>query len=125
MCYYSYTRVGLVVFALHDPADVFLNGAKVLKYFGFNKLCDATFVLFTAVWVATRMTLLPIVVNVCFQMQKVRCAAQYMLPGDFFEPVFLYILQVLHCYWTVLILRMAWRFVVVKGVEKDIRSDDE
>ena len=122
---HSNTRIGVVVFALHDPADVFLNAAKISKYFNLSRLCDSLFVVFVLSWVFTRLSLFPVVINTCIQQLKLRVWEQTVLPGDCSEILLLCMLMVLHVYWSVLIARMAYKAVIVREVEKDIRSDDE
>lgn len=119
------SRIGLVVFALHDPADVFLQSAKLLRYFGFKKACDATFILFVVVWVVTRCVLFPITAHAVWTGVFTQMAAGVMTATTFLQTLALYCLIGLHMYWTYLIMRMAYRFVVVKEVEKDIRSDSD
>jgi very-long-chain ceramide synthase len=51
---YHQSRVGHLFLVIMDPSDVLLSGAKVLKYLGFQLLCDVAFGLFIAVWFVTR-----------------------------------------------------------------------
>lgn len=39
---------------------LFWQGAKLAKYMRFPKLCDALFVVFTLVWIATRLIMFPV-----------------------------------------------------------------
>ncbi|KAI1650891.1 longevity assurance proteins LAG1/LAC1 [Daldinia loculata] len=52
--YYCHTRVGNLILVLMDVVDLFLPLAKCLKYLGFSKLCDATFVVFMVSWFVAR-----------------------------------------------------------------------
>lgn len=52
--YYYFTRVGHVILVLMDSVDIFLSLAKVLRYTGFQRACDATFVFFILTWIAMR-----------------------------------------------------------------------
>ncbi|KAI2637849.1 longevity assurance proteins LAG1/LAC1 [Hypomontagnella submonticulosa] len=51
---YHHTRVGNLILVLMDVVDLFLPLAKCLKYLGFSKLCDATFVVFMVSWFLAR-----------------------------------------------------------------------
>lgn len=54
------TRIGsLVLLLLHDCADIFLEAAKMAKYAGYQKLCDAVFAVFTLLWIITRIGIFP------------------------------------------------------------------
>lgn len=119
------TRIGLAVFAVHDGPDVVMNLAKLFNYAGWQKVCDALFVAFALVWVVTRDILLPIMLKNSWGVVVERAARGYIVVGHFAQTCLLSILQVLHVYWTALIARMAYRFIAVKAVEKDIRSDSE
>lgn len=52
-------RVGSLVLAVHDFADIFLDGAKLTKYAKYQKLCDCIFAFFTVVWIITRLGFFP------------------------------------------------------------------
>ncbi|KAI0172801.1 longevity assurance proteins LAG1/LAC1 [Hypoxylon sp. FL1284] len=52
--FYHHTRVGTLILVLMDVVDLFLPLAKCLKYLGYKKLCDATFVVFMVSWFLAR-----------------------------------------------------------------------
>ena len=52
-----FTRIGTLVMILHDCADPLLELAKLFRYAGYRKTCDAVFVLFSLIWVMTRYIL--------------------------------------------------------------------
>ncbi|VVT45850.1 uncharacterized protein SAPINGB_P000922 [Magnusiomyces paraingens] len=52
--YYYFTRVGHVILVLMDAVDIALALAKVLRYTGFQRACDATFVVFLFSWIVLR-----------------------------------------------------------------------
>ena len=64
---YHQSRVGHLFLVIMDPSDVLLSGAKVLKYLGFQILCDIAFGLFIAVWFITRHI---IYLMVCWSIYK-------------------------------------------------------
>lgn len=136
---YGYTRVGILVLALHDIGDIFLHGAKFIHYLGFAGWDTALFACFTASFYFTRLVMLPriwwaVAVDTLFAVVKdpkignwAMFFQTYLVHWVFFV-LFLGTLIVLHCFWFSLCLRMIYREVVV-GIkisdEGDIRSDDE
>lgn len=52
-------RVGSLVLAVHDCADIFLEAAKITKYALYQKVCDIIFAIFTVVWIVTRLGFFP------------------------------------------------------------------
>lgn len=136
---YGYTRVGILVLALHDFGDIFLHGAKFVHYLGYKGWDTALFSVFTASFYVTRLVMLPriwwaVTVDTLFAVVKdpkignwAMFFQTYLWHWVFFT-LFLGTLIVLHCFWFSLCLRMIYREVVC-GVkisdEGDIRSDDE
>ncbi|XP_053120772.1 ceramide synthase 6 isoform X2 [Hemicordylus capensis] len=122
---FSYTinflRVGSVTMCLHDSVDIVLEAAKMANYCKCQKLCDFLFLMFAAVFIVTRLGIYPLILNaVIFEMPE--------LVGDF--PAYwvfaslLVILQVLHWFWSYLIIKSAYK-AVSKGKATDDRSDIE
>ncbi|CAG7732236.1 unnamed protein product, partial [Allacma fusca] len=54
------TRVGTLVLLVHDIADPFLEIAKMAKYANFSRLCWVLFVVFSVMFLATRLWIYPI-----------------------------------------------------------------
>ncbi|KAK7513335.1 TLC domain-containing protein [Phyllosticta citriasiana] len=56
---YSYyqTKVGNVILCLMDVVDIFLSGAKILKYLGYQTACDVGFGIFIVSWTVARHVL--------------------------------------------------------------------
>ena len=52
-------RMGSLVLIVHDFADHWLEMAKLLRYAGWAKSCDACFGIFTLVWAFSRLGLFP------------------------------------------------------------------
>ena len=55
----NYVRVGTLILCLHDTCDYWLEGAKLAKYTNKSALCDGLFVIFTVLWLFTRLMLYP------------------------------------------------------------------
>jgi sphingoid base N-palmitoyltransferase len=53
-------RMGSLVLILHDVADIFLESAKMTKYIRWQRTCDVLFVIFTIIWIVTRLGIYPL-----------------------------------------------------------------
>ena len=51
--------MGSLIMLLHDPSDVFLEGAKLLNYAGLDLPATATFAGLLCSWLVLRLVLLP------------------------------------------------------------------
>lgn len=119
----NYVRVGTLVMLLHDSSDFLLESAKMFHYAGWTRTCDSLFVIFSVVFLVTRLVVLP-----CRVIHST-----VVVSLDFFKPFFGYyffnalllVLQALHIFWAYLILRMVYKFVFLGKVERDERSDEE
>lgn len=135
-------RIGSVVLILHDVSDIFLEGAKLFRYGGFEGVTNAGFGIFALVFFVSRLIVFPLRILYAIIMYYppgvVYTIAQCNLPiAKCTEPVFFTIsipsfwlallgtLQCLHIYWFYLIFRMVIKAIAERHVEKDIRSDDE
>ncbi|KAM9797752.1 ceramide synthase 4a isoform 1-T1 [Syngnathus typhle] len=119
----NYVRIGTLVMLVHDSSDFLLESAKMLHYAKWTKTCDSLFVVFSLVFLITRLVVFP-----CRIIHTTM-----VLSLDFFEPFFGYyffnalllVLQALHIFWAYLIVRMIWKFMFKGKVERDERSDEE
>ncbi|XP_026201627.1 ceramide synthase 4a [Anabas testudineus] len=119
----NYVRIGTLVMLVHDSSDFLLESAKMLHYAGWTRTCDSLFVVFSLVFLVTRL--------VVFPLRVVHTTMVVSL--DFFQPFFGYyffnalllVLQLLHIFWAYLILRMVYKFMFLGKVERDERSDEE
>uniref|UniRef100_A0A7S1TH34 TLC domain-containing protein n=1 Tax=Compsopogon caeruleus TaxID=31354 RepID=A0A7S1TH34_9RHOD len=135
----GYVRFGLVILPLHDCTDILLYGAKTVHYMGISGVDTAIFFAFTVCFLVTRLILYPRLVYGIFLEPFLILAenptynfwARYW-PVYIAEYVVvlsaLFILQVLHCYWFGLVLKilegeLSGRRKVSE--EGDARSDDE
>ncbi|XP_033505799.2 ceramide synthase 2-like [Epinephelus lanceolatus] len=119
----NYIRIGTLVMLLHDSADILLESAKMFNYgTGWRKTCDTLFVVFTTVFLVTRLVIFPsriIHTTLVLSMEMFEPFAGY-----YFFNVLLMVLQGLHIFWAGLILRMVYKFLTGK-LDKDVRSDEE
>lgn len=125
--------VGIVVLLLMDPADVCLSTAKMLKYMGWQTLCDIMFGIFMLVWVITRHIAYAFVWWTCYKDAPalIRFSDRLDLVwGHALTPmsyavflVLLAILQGILLIWFGMIVNVAVRVLTQKGAI-DSRSDD-
>ncbi|CAH6418929.1 TRAM/LAG1/CLN8 homology domain [uncultured virus] len=109
---------GLVTLFFHDIADPFLEFGKVCNYRGYEVLKTVSFVCFTVTFAIFRLYMLPrYIVLPC--VLGTSCEA---LP---FVPTLFVALQLMHCYWFGLVLKMAYRLLFTSSLGEDDRSDDD
>lgn len=118
----NYIRIGTIVMAVHDSADILLEGAKVLFYAKWHRTANGMFVVFTAFFVMTRLVIFPFWVIHCTWVYPVERFPPFF--GYYFFNIMLLVLQMLHLYWAVLIFRMLYKCIFTK-LEGDDRSDEE
>ncbi|KAK9811896.1 hypothetical protein WJX72_012030 [[Myrmecia] bisecta] len=122
----DFVRVGSSIMVLHDACDIFLEGAKMLNYLKFEKTSTAVFVVFVIVWIALRLVYFPfwIIHSTSWGMWTVLdYKTQSSWTIDALNAM-LYLLLVMHIYWFVLIMKIAW-CKITTGVSADSREDDD
>ncbi|XP_019934041.1 ceramide synthase 2 [Paralichthys olivaceus] len=118
----NYIRVGTLVMAVHDSADILLEGAKVFNYAKWHQTANAMFVVFTVLFMTSRLVIFPFWLIHCTWVYPVEQFPPFF--GYYFFNVMLVVLQMLHLYWAFLISRMVYKFIFTK-LEGDDRSDEE
>ncbi|XP_034089478.1 ceramide synthase 2 [Gymnodraco acuticeps] len=118
----NYIRIRTLVMACHDSADILLEGAKVSNYAKWQRTANTMFVVFTALFTLTRLVIFPFWLIHCTWVYPLEEFAPFF--GYYFFNVMLLVLQILHLYWAVLILRMLLKLIFIK-LEGDDRSDEE
>uniref|UniRef100_A0A8C5G2U9 Ceramide synthase 2-like n=1 Tax=Gouania willdenowi TaxID=441366 RepID=A0A8C5G2U9_GOUWI len=118
----NYIRIGTIVMAVHDSADILLEGAKVLNYAKYHRTANATFAVFTLLFMLTRLVIFPFWLIHCTWVYPVELYPPFF--GYYFFNVMLMVLQILHIYWAILISRMFYKCIFSK-LEGDDRSDEE
>lgn len=133
--YYYYTRIGHLILMIMDSVDIFLSGAKMLKYAGFSKACDFMFILFLLSWVILRHGLYNYLFYHAWSKATTLMSNAKCVPGviqkrcwtpnviNFFLGL-LGGLQIITIVWMYLIFKIAYKVVTGTGAE-DVRSDDE
>ncbi|XP_031721053.1 ceramide synthase 2 isoform X2 [Anarrhichthys ocellatus] len=102
--------------------DVKRKGAKVFNYAKWHQTANAMFVVFTVVFILTRLIIFPFWLIHCTWVYPLEEVAPFF--GYYFSNVMLLVLQILHLYWAVLISQMAYKFIFSK-LEGDDRSEEE
>ena len=125
---YNFVRVGTLVLVLHDAVDSWLEAAKIAKYLKRDKAAEILFLIFTMVWIVTRVIVFPfkIVYSSMFESYPILNETR-----DYFSRIY-YVMNVLLC--TLQVLHIIWSYYIslvaldaIKGVEikKDSRSSLE
>ncbi|XP_038573005.1 ceramide synthase 2-like [Micropterus salmoides] len=118
----NYIRIGTLVMAVHDSADILLEGAKVFNYAKWHQTANAIFVVFTLLFIVTRLVIFPFWLIHCTWVYPLDEFSPFF--GYYFFNVMLLVLQILHLYWAALISRMVYKLIFSK-LEGDDRSDEE
>ncbi|NXE44019.1 CERS2 synthase, partial [Ptilorrhoa leucosticta] len=118
----NYIRAGTLIMALHDSSDYLLESAKMFNYAGWRNTCNNIFIVFAAVFIVTRLVILPFWIMHCTVFYPLDLYPAFF--GYYFFNVMMVVLQSLHIFWAYLIIRMAQKFITGKVVE-DERSDRE
>uniref|UniRef100_A0A8C3L6T7 Ceramide synthase 2 n=1 Tax=Chrysolophus pictus TaxID=9089 RepID=A0A8C3L6T7_CHRPC len=118
----NYVRAGTLIMALHDSSDYLLESAKMFNYANWRNTCNNIFIVFAAVFIITRLVILPFWIMHCTVVYPLELYPAFF--GYYFFNAMMGVLQLLHIFWAFLIIRMAHKFITGKVVE-DERSDRE
>lgn len=118
----NFHRLGCLVLAIHDVADVPLEGAKLAKYCNNQRLADLIFAIFAVAWIYTRCYLLP--TRILYYTSYKALDVLEFFPAYYIFNGLLCLLQLLHIVWTVIIIRISLDALQNDGM-RDIRSDSE
>ncbi|KZV41166.1 hypothetical protein F511_10300 [Dorcoceras hygrometricum] len=127
---YSYMtrffRIGVVVLALHDASDVFMEAAKVFKYSEREFGASLCFGLFAVSWLMLRLVYFPfwvIKASTYHLVEFLDFSEKYNILLYYIFNTMLLTLLVFHIYWWILICSMITRQLKNRGkVGEDIRS---
>ncbi|KAI4897948.1 hypothetical protein NFI96_019835 [Prochilodus magdalenae] len=118
----NYIRIGTLVMLVHDASDVLLESGKMFNYAGWERTCNIIFVLFTIVFMVTRLVIFPFWLIHCTWVYPLEQFQPFF--GYYFFNAVLVVLLLLHIFWASLILRMVHKFLFGK-MKGDERSDEE
>ncbi|XP_062975942.1 ceramide synthase 5 isoform X2 [Elgaria multicarinata webbii] len=116
-------RVGTLVLCVHDASDIFLEIAKLANYAKYQRLCDATFVLFCVMFIVTRLGIYPFWILNTTLFESWEIIGPY--PSWWLFNGLLLLLLVLHISWSYFIICIACKALARGKVAKDERSDVE
>ncbi|KJE95781.1 longevity protein [Capsaspora owczarzaki ATCC 30864] len=121
----NFIRIGTLVLLVHDVSDIFLEGAKAFNYLKYQKLCDATFVVFAIVFFVARLFVYPryVLKSAFWDVRALLNTEPFF--GLWFFNILLWILQALHVMWFITIFKMVISFASKGEVSGDDRSDSE
>uniref|UniRef100_A0A3Q3GWA2 Ceramide synthase 2b n=1 Tax=Labrus bergylta TaxID=56723 RepID=A0A3Q3GWA2_9LABR len=101
----NYIRAGTLIMLLHDSADYFLESAKMFNYAGWRNACNYIFIVFAAIFIITRLVIFPFRIIYCTWVYPVTIYEPFF--GYYFFNGLLMVLQCLHIFWAILIIRIA------------------
>ncbi|KAM8986749.1 ceramide synthase 4 [Ara ararauna] len=119
----NYIRIGTLVLIIHDASDCFLEPTKIFNYMKWKKTCDSLFMIFSAVFLISRLVIFPYTVLYNTYYYSMEIFQPFF--GYYFVNALLIILQLLHVFWSCLIIHMVYMFILRGTMEKDMRSDTE
>ncbi|XP_072457065.1 ceramide synthase 4-like isoform X2 [Notamacropus eugenii] len=103
--------------------DVKRKAYKMLSYAQWKLAREATFIIFTLVFLSTRLILFPN--KVLYTTYYVVRSKDKFFFGYYFAITLLMVLQCLNVFWSFLILRMFYKFLSEGQAKNDVRSDIE
>ena len=117
-------RMGVLYLNLHDIGDIFLDFVKIIHVLKLPALETIGFVLFCVVWVVTRLLIFPYWIHLgwsaCVEVIEASETKEiwWMAHAAWYFGTALFLL---HLYWTSLIMKIAYRFLVYNKRE-DVRD---
>lgn len=119
----NYIRAGTLIMLVHDSSDYLLESAKMFNYAGWRNTCNYIFIVFAAIFIVTRLVIFPFRIIYCTWVYPVTIYQPFF--GYYFFNGLLMVLQCLHIFWAVLIIRIAVRFLTNNEKVDDERSDKD
>ena len=116
--YYRFTRVGSMVFLLHDLSDVPIDMSKLANFVKWKVTTIICFVIMVLMWIITRLTIFPFVICKAVWYESY----EYMVVKGTLDPALyeayyllfytlLGSLVLLHVTWFLILLRIGWTLV--------------
>lgn len=119
----NYIRAGTLIMLVHDASDYFMESAKMFNYAGWRKTCNLIFTVFAAVFIITRLVILPFWIIHTTMVYPLSLYSTFI--GYYFFNGLMCTLQLLHIFWAALIVRMVIKFLPGNDIVEDERSDRE
>jgi sphingoid base N-palmitoyltransferase len=113
-------RIGSLIMISLDAAEFFLESAKSFKYTKQKKFSNIGFIIFTIVWIITRLIVFPKLFYITtFETHLPAYPAYYFLNS------LLLILLILNIYWTYFILKIIHKVFINQSIQSEIGSSSE
>uniref|UniRef100_A0A8D0H3F1 Uncharacterized protein n=1 Tax=Sphenodon punctatus TaxID=8508 RepID=A0A8D0H3F1_SPHPU len=106
----NYLRIGSLVMVIHDAADCFLEPTKIFNYLKWRRICDTLFIIFSSVFLFTRLVIFPH--KVLYNTYYYSMELYQPFFGYYFMNGLLMLLQLLHIFWSCLIIHMVYKFIL-------------
>uniref|UniRef100_A0A8D2ZL69 Ceramide synthase 2a n=1 Tax=Scophthalmus maximus TaxID=52904 RepID=A0A8D2ZL69_SCOMX len=119
----NYIRAGTLIMLVHDASDYLMESAKMFNYAGWRKTCNLIFTVFAAVFIITRLVILPFWIMYTTWVYPLTLYPAFF--GFYFFNGLLVVLLILHIFWAALIMRMVIKFLPGNDIVEDERSDKE
>lgn len=122
--YFRQTRIGSMVFWMHDLSDVPVDLAKLANFVKWKRATAVSFGLLCLMWALTRLYILPFTIWRAIYSESIEVLRVGVLPVRYFyayEPLFLILLAiliVLHFLWFAMFIRMGYT-LLTKGEAHD------
>ena len=123
--FYRFTRIGSMIFLIHDLSDVPIDMSKLANFVKWKVTTIVCFVVMVLMWVITRLTIFPFVIFKSVLMESHKyLVAQGTLDPALYEAycyIFFFLLMalvLLHVTWFLILLRIGWT-LVSKGETHD------
>ncbi|XP_053149185.1 ceramide synthase 4-like [Hemicordylus capensis] len=119
----NYIRIGTLVIIIQLSSECLLEPTKIFYYLKWRRISDGLFIIFSAVFLLTRLVIFPCMV----------IYSTYYYFIEIYQPFFGYyllngllmVIQLLNIFWSCMIILMVYRFILHGTMEGDLKSDTE
>ncbi|KAL3799005.1 hypothetical protein HJC23_005144 [Cyclotella cryptica] len=123
--FYRFTRIGSMIFLIHDLSDVPIDMSKLANFVKWKATTIICFVVMVLMWVITRLTIFPFVIfrSVLFESYEYMVVKGTMDPALYEAYCYIFYsllgaLVLLHVTWFLILIRIGWT-LVSKGETHD------
>jgi hypothetical protein len=123
--FYRFTRIGSMIFLIHDLSDVPIDMSKLANFVKWKTTTIICFVVMVLMWVVTRLTIFPFVIfrSVLFESYEYMVVTGTLDPALYEAYCYIFYsllgaLVLLHVTWFLILLRIGWT-LVSKGETHD------
>jgi hypothetical protein len=123
--FYRFTRIGSMIFLIHDLSDVPIDMSKLANFVKWKATTIICFVVMVLMWIITRLTIFPFVIfrSVLFESYEYMVIKGSMDPALYEAYCYIFYsllgsLVLLHVTWFLILLRIGWT-LVSKGETHD------